>query len=180
MFNKVVFIGRLRRECRSQNRTERQGICRFQSGDQRELEKRTGAITKTALSGIACTPGAISPASPRRFRMGSSSALKGKSNIARSRKRSRRYLQAQHRRDPRNKHEAALKSRSCGRSGRRCERGRRRSTNGTGDYRSNEGAEVAFAPQNLESVTPAPNLCESCRVGDDTKLSFGFRLSDAG
>ena len=48
-----------------------------------------------------------------------------------------------HRRDPRNEHEAALESRSRRRSGRRCERGRRRSPNGTGDYLSNEEAEVA-------------------------------------
>ena len=33
-----------------------------------------------------------------------------------------------------------------GRSGRRCERGRRRSPNGTGDYLSNEEAEVASPP----------------------------------
>ncbi len=34
----------------------------------------------------------------------------------------------------------------------------------------------SLCPQNLGPVTPAPNLCQCCCVGDGTKLSFGFGL----
>jgi hypothetical protein len=138
----IILIGRLGQNAEAKTAQNNKEYVVLNIATQESWKNDKGDY-ETRTDGTASSPGGISRSSPRLSRRGSSSPLRG-NQVSRGLGRGRgRYLQAQHRRGTRNKHEAALKNRSCGRSGRRCERGRRRSTNGTRDYLPNDEAEVA-------------------------------------
>ncbi len=87
MFNKVIFIGRLGKNAEVKTAQNNKECVVFSLATSESWKDEKGDY-ETAPNGIACMPGAISPTSPRRFKKGSSSPLRGKSSIARFRKRS--------------------------------------------------------------------------------------------
>ena len=147
MFNKVIFIGRLGKNAEVKTAQNNKEYVVFSlatseswKNEKGDYENRTEWHRVYAWSNLSSFA--------KTLQKGQLITLEGKIKYREvSEEVEGVTVQAQHRRDPRNKYEAALESRSCGRSGRRCERGRRRSTNGTGDYLSNEEAEVASAPK---------------------------------